>query len=233
MSITKTVDTTSLVLSVTKYLGILLLISLLIELTQFDSSLADFIYQWEGNHWRLKDEWVTATLVHKGGKYLSITMLLVVLTILTMSYFFKALASWKPALLYLLTSTLLGALVISLGKSISNISCPWDFSRYGGGLDYLSLMEQLWVRNGSQCFPAGHASAGFAWLSLYFVGRHTNAPWRWAALAFALLLGCVFGISQQLRGAHFLSHDIWSFGVCWMVSFICYEVMLKPYEPTR
>jgi len=232
MSITKAVDTTSLLLSAIKFLGILLLISLLIELTELDRTLADFIYQWEGNYWRLKDEWITATLIHKVGKYFSITMLLIVLAVLTMSHFITALAGWKSRLLYLLMSTLLSTLTVSLGKSISHISCPWDFSRYGGTLEYLSLMEQLWIRNGSQCFPAGHASAGFAWLSLYFVGRHTNACWRWSALAFALLMGCLFGISQQLRGAHFLSHDIWSFGICWMVSFICYELMLKPYEPT-
>ena len=233
MGITKAVDTTSLLLSAIKFLGILLLISLLIELTAVDSALADLIYQWEGNKWHLKNNWITAILIHKGGKYLSITMLLLVLTLLTISHFFTVLAGWKSRFLYLLTSTLLGTITVSLVKAISHISCPWDFTRYGGTLDYLSLMEQLWVRNGSQCFPAGHASAGFAWVSLYFVGLHASASWRFCALIFALLLGCIFGISQQLRGAHFLSHDVWSFGICWVVSFICYEVMLKPYELTR
>jgi membrane-associated PAP2 superfamily phosphatase len=28
-------------------------------------------------------------------------------------------------------------------------------------------------------------------------------------------LGLLFGFSQQLRGAHFLSHDLWTLAICW------------------
>ena len=38
------------------------------------------------------------------------------------------------------------------------------------------------------------------------------------ALAIGLAAGLVFGISQQFRGAHFLSHDIWSLALCWYLS---------------
>lgn len=223
----------SLFLSVVKLWGILFLLTLLIELANVDRYVADYLYQWEGNRWQLKNAWFTATFIHKGGKYLSIALLLFVLLLFIALQLSPTFTNWRCRLAYLLTATLLGVLFVNVGKSISNISCPWDFSRYGGTQEYLSLMEQLWVRNGSQCFPAGHASAGFAWVSLYFIGRHTAASWRWPALFFALSLGVVFGVSQQLRGAHFLSHDLWSFGICWMTSFICYEVMLKPYEPAK
>jgi membrane-associated PAP2 superfamily phosphatase len=37
-----------------------------------------------------------------------------------------------------------------------------------------------------------------------------------------------FGIAQQLRGAHFLSHDLWSFGVCWIVAQVVDLLMLQP-----
>ncbi|PUA27017.1 MAG: hypothetical protein B0W54_19480 [Cellvibrio sp. 79] len=229
----KPIDKKFLFLSVIKVLAVLVLISLAIEITSADQAFADLLYQWEGNEWQFKDGWVTATLIHKGGKYFSIALLLIVFAMLLISYTSSILASWKHSLQYLFVATVLGSLAVSIGKSITNISCPWDFSRYGGTLEYLSLIEQLWVRNGSQCFPAGHASAGFAWVALYFVGRYHKATWRWWGLGFALLLGSVFGISQQLRGAHFFSHDLWSFGICWMVSLICYEVMLKPYESTK
>ncbi len=33
-----------------------------------------------------------------------------------------------------------------------------------------------------------------------------------------LVAGLIFGISQQLRGAHFLSHDLWSLTICWLVA---------------
>lgn len=227
------IDKKSLLLSSTNVLAALVFISVLIEITGVDQALADLIYQWEGHQWHFKNEWITAVLIHKGGKYFSIAMLLAVVILLLLSYISPVLAAWKYRLQYLLTATISGSLIVSVGKVITNISCPWDFSRYGGTQEYLPLIEQLWVRNGSQCFPAGHASAGFAWVALYFVGLYSKSFWRWPALFFALSLGIVFGISQQLRGAHFLSHDLWSFGICWMVSFICYEVMLKPYESAQ
>lgn len=219
-----------LILSVIIVLVLLIFISVMIEIAGIDQAVADQIYRWEGSQWRFKNDWITAVLIHKGGKYFSIAMLFSVITLLILSYISPLLTEWKYRLQYLLVATILGTLIVSLGKATTNISCPWDFSRYGGTQEYLTLIEQLWVRNGSQCFPAGHASAGFTWVALYFVGYHTKSAWRWPALFFALSLGVVFGISQQLRGAHFLSHDLWSFGFCWMVSLICYEVMLKPYE---
>ena len=42
-----------------------------------------------------------------------------------------------------------------------------------------------------------------------------------AAFAGSVLLagaGLVFGSGQQLRGAHFLSHDLWSLAVCWFLA---------------
>ena len=30
-----------------------------------------------------------------------------------------------------------------------------------------------------------------------------------------LVIGISFGLAQQLRGAHFLSHDVWSAAICW------------------
>ncbi len=227
------IDKKSLLFASAKVLATLIFISVIIEITGLDQALADFIYQSEGNQWYFKNEWVTAVLIHKGGKYFSIALLFSVVMLLLLSYISPLLAAWKHRLQYLSVATISGSLIVSVGKIFTNISCPWDFSRYGGTQEYLSLIEQLWVRNGSQCFPAGHASAGFAWVALYFVGLYSKSFWRWPALFFSLSLGIVFGISQQLRGAHFLSHDIWSLGICWMVSLICYEVMLKPYESTQ
>ncbi len=227
------IDKKNLLLSLGLMLAALIFISVIFEITNTDQKLADLIYQWEGNQWHLKNEWITAVVIHKGGRYFSIALLLVVAALLLLSYIFPVLAAWKNRLQYLLVAAISGSLIVSVGKIMTKISCPWDFSRYGGAQEYLPLIEQLWVRNGNQCFPAGHASAGFAWVALYFVGRHCRSPWRWPALFFALSMGIIFGISQQLRGAHFISHDLWSFGICWMVSFICYEVMLKPYESAQ
>jgi len=41
-------------------------------------------------------------------------------------------------------------------------------------------------------------------------------------LVFGLLLGVVFGMAQELRGAHFLSHDLWSLAVAWTCASLLY-----------
>jgi hypothetical protein len=52
----------------------------------------------------------------------------------------------------------------------------------------------------------------------YYFVRHYWPRWQWWALASVLLLGLVFGIGQQLRGAHFVSHDVWTLGLCWFIA---------------
>lgn len=212
---------------------VLLILSYLIEFFEFDRLLADQFYQLQGNRWAFKDFWITETVIHKGGKYLSIAGALVVLIAWMFSSHISVLHQWQKRLRFLFVATVLGTIVVSFGKIVSHISCPWDFSRYGGTLEYISLSNQLLVRNGSQCFPAGHASAGYAWIALYFVGLYSRSVWRWLAFSIPFLIGLLFGFSQQLRGAHFISHDLWTFGICWMVSLTCYHFMLKPYEPYR
>jgi membrane-associated PAP2 superfamily phosphatase len=41
-----------------------------------------------------------------------------------------------------------------------------------------------------------------------------------------LSVGLIFGISQQLRGAHFISHDLWTLAICWFFSLTIFKLML-------
>lgn len=71
-------------------------------------------------------------------------------------------------------------------------------------------------------FPAGHASAGCAWVSLYFFALLLSPSWRWWGLALGLVAGGVFGVTQQLRGAHFLSHVLWALATCRVLALAVY-----------
>ena len=109
------------------------------------------------------------------------------------------------------------------------MDCPWDLLRYGGEKAYYELFSRRPAGMGSAgCFPAGHASAGYAWVALYFFYLATRPRWRWWGLGAAMALGMVFGIAQQLRGAHFLSHDLWALMLCWLVALAMHRVMLVP-----
>jgi membrane-associated PAP2 superfamily phosphatase len=126
---------------------------------------------------------------------------------------------------YLLLAVGGSCLLVGFLKKCLAVSCPWEFGIYGGHLAYEDLNQQLWSRTGSGCFPAGHASAGYAWVGLYFVCMQSR--WRWHALVAALGFGALFGFVQQLRGAHFISHDLASLAICWFYSLGLYVCMFR------
>ena len=109
-----------------------------------------------------------------------------------------------------------GALAITVLKRLNHTSCPWDLAEFGGVAHHVS--HWLWgVRDegGGHCFPAGHASTAFAYLAGWFVLRRSapRAAGRW--LLGALLAGMLLGLAQQMRGAHYMSHTLWTAWICW------------------
>ena len=113
-------------------------------------------------------------------------------------------------------TTVLALLLVSSIKLRSATSCPWDLQQFGGAAVYVSH----WARGvldggGGGCFPAGHASAGFAFLGGFFVFRRTHPVLAWRWLAGALAFGLLLGVAQQIRGAHYMSHTLWTAWLCW------------------
>lgn len=205
----------------------LLVISIYISAADLDRSIADYFYSIQGNSWAWKESWITEDFFHKGGRSLSILLALALLGLVIASGFSFWLSPHKKPLLYLFVATAGGSLLISLFKSTLAVSCPWEFDRYGGDLLYVNIFEQLVLRNGEGCFPAGHASAGYAWISAYFFGVYYQSRWRWPGLVIPLLVGLVLGVVQQIRGAHFISHDIWSLAICWFFSLFLFIAFLS------
>lgn len=205
----------------------LIVLSVFIHIFDIDKILADYLYGLQGNIWVLKDNWLTEQVLHKGGRAASLLIALVVIGLVAASYCLNDWKQHRKPLTYLILAVAGGSLLVSLFKSLLAVSCPWEFQRYGGNLDYVTVLEQLGLRNGEGCFPAGHASAGYAWVALYFFWLNHSTTLRWSGLAFPLVAGIAFGFAQQLRGAHFISHDLWTLAVCWFYSLALYLIMFR------
>ena len=120
--------------------------------------------------------------------------------------------------------------IVGTLKRWTHVDCPWDLLRYGGYKVYYGLLHSGPADTAvGACFPAGHASAGYAWVALYFFFRHCSPRRRWHGLGIGLSLGMVFGLAQQLRGAHFASHDLAALAVCWTTALLLYRLLLAPY----
>ena len=202
--------------------------TLIIHRFQLDLTLAQWIYALEGHEWALREHWLFSEVLHQRGRQFSIALLLLCLILLLASGIRPRLRPYRRVLAYLVISPLIASGVILLGKRSLGVECPWSLQPFGGDLPYTPLLQQLFNLGSGGCFPAGHASAGYAWLALYFAAAASKPQWRYAALALALGLGLLFGTTQQLRGAHFLSHDIWSLALCWSISALLAALMLAP-----
>lgn len=106
-----------------------------------------------------------------------------------------------------------------IGKTFTNVFCPSEIRRYGGDVAYAKLCEPFPAgerpeRKGG-CFPAGHASGGFALMGL--LALRATRGWRYGAIVLGLGLGWWMGLYQMLKGAHYLSHTITTMLVAWLV----------------
>ena len=129
--------------------------------------------------------------------------------------------------LQLAVTTLLALAVVSTLKYASTTSCPWDLAEFGGVARYASHWALGTVDGGSgKCFPAGHASAGFAFIGGYFVLRRNRPRAARIWLGSVLAAGFALGFSQQMRGAHFQSHTLWTGWLCWTSAWLI-DVALK------
>lgn len=135
-------------------------------------------------------------------------------------------------------SILVCLLMISWMKKHSAVSCPWELREAGGLAAYVehALPWNTWDQSdggSGKCFPGGHASAGYAWLGLYFALLGWDAQRaRWALIG-SLVLGTVLGLAQQLRGAHFLSHAPWAALLCWYACTLMWALWPARFKTTR
>ena len=190
---------------------------LTVRLTRFDQRLADTLFTLEGSAWTFRNHPVLELGLHQGGRWLVILLALGLLIALLLSLLIDALRHRRRALGCLLASMAIATSLIGALKSLTPDVCPWSLARYGG--HFASAAVHLTAGSAGHCFPSGHAGAGYCLFGLYFVADRYAPVWRWHALAIPLVLGLTFGITQQLRGAHFLSHDLWSAALCWAIAW--------------
>lgn len=167
----------------------------------------------------LRDNWWLTVVLHDGARRAGWLLALVL-----------CLGVWWPqgplALLergerlQLALSTLLSVLLIFVIKSFSRTSCPWDLADFGGLAQHLSHWSSLADGGHGRCFPAGHASTGFAFIGGFFVFRHRHLRTARVFLIGSLGIGFTLGLVQQFRGAHFMSHTLWTAFLCWCVALM-------------
>ncbi len=169
-------------------------------------------------------------VMHEGARNLSWVAMVVLFVAIRWPFgVLRGLTRGRRAQLAL--AVLASALAVSLLKQASQTSCPWDLKEFGGVARYVS--HWAWgVGDGGPggCFPAGHASSAFAYLAGFFVLRRVSSRAAAIWLGVVLVLGLALGVTQQMRGAHYMSHTLWTAWVCWVVGFAI-DVAVTRFNP--
>jgi len=197
-----------------------------VRLLNVDTMLADFIYQAGGHRWMWRGKWLTAELLHKDAQKFSIFIGVATLGVIIASGWSKRLKPYRRGLVATFSAAIIALLLVSLSKHEIPLACPWDLQRYGGDLIGGSPFHLFWNQDISGCFPAGHAAGGYCLLVWFFFARHYRFKYYPLALLPGILLGLTYAVTQELRGAHFLSHDLSAILLCWVVGYVVFRLIV-------
>ncbi|MCX8146377.1 MAG: phosphatase PAP2 family protein [Azovibrio sp.] len=204
--------------------ALLLLASALLLLLVFEHSSLDLditrrLYDPTLAQFPWRHHWLFDHVLHHGMKQASYGAVAAALYFCYLGW--KGELTWLPRRNALLAA--LGMLLIPIGttvlKSITDRHCPWDLLEFGGFAPYLPLLAPHpdGIKAG-ECFPAGHASAGFLWIVWGMALRPAGRRLARYGLGLGLGLGALMGWARMMQGAHFLSHTLWSLWFAWAVS---------------
>lgn len=185
-----------------------------------DWKVARFFFDAAAEAFPLRNLPILSVWGHDRLKQVLVAVWLVAIVLAIAGRWSPALRPWRQPLVLFLVMVAGAQLLVSFIKLTSPHSCPWYLAEFGGEGQWSPLFGTVTGNPGpGKCWPGGHASGGFSLIAGYFALR----PWhrvgaRWA-LAIGLGLGFVMSAVQVARGAHFVSHNLWSLWLVWAACF--------------
>jgi membrane-associated PAP2 superfamily phosphatase len=182
---------------------------------------------WNGQSWVMPHDTLWGdVLAYKGPKTLIIISAVYFIFVAALPEFSP---SWmnRRRVLYVLACMALVPIISTQLRAISYMATPLELKMYGGAYDHLLLFQAKPAGYPCHAFPAGHASGGFALISLYWAWA--DRSYRRLGLAIGLFFGILMGLYQIARGEHFLSHTVTTALIAWLIS----AVLARLIEPTR
>lgn len=126
---------------------------------------------------------------------------------------------YRRGMAIVLLSSVMVPLAVGSLKAVTNMPCPKNVNIFGGTYPHTCVWERYgsdFCPTGKQkCWPAGHASGGFALLSLVFLFRTKKA--KIAAASAAMTIGWSMGSYKMLIGDHFFSHTVITMFLAWFI----------------
>lgn len=204
------------------------------QFTNIDVAIAQLSFDPTRGHFPLRDAWFATQLFHTFAKNVAVTtgIIFIVAAIYDL---FRPSKVWARETGWRIRAVAMCAVLIpgtiSLLKQNSRMHCPWDLAMFGGTEPYFRLFDLIPAAiSDGKCFPAGHASGGL-WMASIMLFWLPGRPRRaWVIGVGMLGVGMSMGIVQQLRGAHFTTHTLWSTWIAVLIIWLAYRILSSVEE---
>lgn len=208
----------------------LVVVIALFELTSLDILIQEKFFIANTNSWILnRDEAILKFIFYDGIKKLLIVFAVILLFFLIFFRKKELIKNYKEGLIIVILASILVPLAIGSLKAVSNTPCPKNIEYFGGDYPNIKVFEAYpkeFIQNSKiKCWPAGHASGGFALMALFFLFKKRKN--QIIALTFALSIGFAMGTYKMLIGDHFLSHTIITMIIAWLIILLIVKIIQR------
>ena len=209
---------------------ILIFVIALFQFSEIDILVQSHFFNFETKKWLVdENEPIMKFFFYNGAKN---TLLIFAIIILLSLIFFRGnslIKEYKKGFIIVLLAAAIIPSVIGSLKAITNTPCPNNINYFGGEYPNIKVFDSypkdFVQKSKAKCWPAGHASGGFALLSLFFLFKTEKN--RRKAVIIALIIGWSMGLYKMLLGDHFLSHTIITMVLSWLIILLIVKLTEK------
>ncbi len=208
---------------------------LFFEYTNADIRIENIFYNFSTHTWLIdRNEKILKFIFYDGIKKLLIIVAVLMLLSLIVFRRNKIVNEYKKGLIVVILSAIFVPVVVGGLKAVTNTPCPKNTVIYGGIYPEVKVLES-YPKNFHQkgkikCWPAGHASGGFALLSLFFLFKSPKNKKR--AIILSMIVGWSMGLYKMMIGDHYLSHTLVTMFLAWIIILIIARIV-KPEDFTQ
>lgn len=193
------------------------------ELSGVDIWVQNHFYDFITHTWFLdKNQSVLKFLLYDGIKMVLLSVGVLMLIAFVFIKNIRPLQEYKKGLLVVLLAAVFVPASIGSLKALTNMPCPCDLKIYRGTYPSVGVFEnypkEFIQKSKIKCWPAGHASGGFALMAFYFFFKSRKNRNR--ALFVGLVVGWSMGSYKMLIGDHFVSHTVFTMLFAWLIILI-------------
>jgi len=193
-----------------------------------DIWVQNHFYNPANHQWMLdREDSLLSFIFYDGIKRLIIIFNVLVLITLIVGWKKPFLSRYRKGLIIVLLSSIFVPVIVGSFKATTNIPCPKNLEIYGGVYPHTCVWEKypstFCNQKKIKCWPAGHASGGFALLSLYYLFQKRRA--KIIAISGVMVVGWSMGTYKMLIGDHFLSHTVITMIMAWLIVSIIVAIL--------